>query len=145
MNRCTKSQVRVMSPQYGPWGRLRLRGSAPGKVQQQQRNTFYSSVSRLDNFTRGTTLKTGWEIKSTATRTPQTAMASSNCLWDKDKKGGSRGLSGGKMGSGWSPPDLRVWSMSLTASERTGRGRQGAPTPGTSWNLGGWNALLLKA
>ena len=96
-------------------------------------------------FHPGTTLKTGWEIKSTATRTPQTAMASSNCLWDKDKKGGSRGLSGGKMESGWSLPDLRAWSVSLNPSERTGRGRQGAPNPGTSRNFGGWNALLLQS
>ena len=81
-----------MSPQYGLWGPLYARNSTPGKVQQWQRNTFPFFVSHVDHFIQGTTLKMGWEIKFTAagTPTPQTGMASSNCLWDKDKKGGGR-------------------------------------------------------
>lgn len=119
-----------MSPQHGPWRPLYACDSTPGKL-QQQRNTFYFPVGRLARFIQGTTPKVGWEIKFTATRSPQTGMASSDCLWDKDKKGGSRGLSGGKTGVRLESAGLESLKL-VTYSEWSDREREtgSAPAPG---------------
>lgn len=69
----------------------------------------------------------GWEIKFTATEVRRQEWLQVIACETKTRRGGSRGLSGGKTGVRLESAGLESLKHVTYPEDQTGRGRQGAP------------------